>query len=321
MADKKRVHPKIKENLHPRNKHRERYDFKILLENSPELSAFVLRNKYDDESIDFFNPEAVKALNKALLKTYYNIISWDIPEGYLVPPIPGRADYIHHVADLMRAGSDGEIPKGGKIKCLDIGVGANCIYPIIGIKEYGWSFIGSEIDQGAIESAQKIRKSNPVLEGKLELRHQNNPDDIFKGILNPDELIDVAICNPPFHRSLEEAREGTARKLNNLRNKKIQKPVKNFGGQNSELWCEGGEVRFIQNMIFQSKEMENSCFWFSTLVSKPSHLSAVYELLNEMKAIEVKTIPLGQGNKTSRIVAWSFLKGEERMEWRKNRWI
>lgn len=320
MQDKKRIHPKIKENLHPRNKHRERYDFKQLIESSPELSVFVLKNKYDDESIDFFNPDAVKALNKALLKHYYKIISWDIPEGYLVPPIPGRAEYIHHLADLMRANSESEIPRGDKIKCLDIGIGANCIYPIIGINEYGWSFIGSDVDPVAIDSANKILNSNPVLEGKLEIRLQNNPDNIFKGVLKIDEIIDLAICNPPFHASLAEATAGTARKLNNLRNKKTQKPLRNFGGQNNELWCEGGEARFLQNMIFESKEIESSCFWFSSLISKQSHLSAVYELLNELNAIEVKTIPLGQGNKTSRIVAWSFLKGEKRMEWRDTRW-
>ena len=106
-----------------------------------------------------------------------------------------------------------------------------------------------------------------------------------------------------------------------MRNKKTQKPILNFGGQNKELWCEGGEVKFIQNMIFQSKEFSNSCFWFSTLVSKQSHLSAIYKLLTEEGAFEVKTIAMGQGNKTSRIVAWTFLKGEQRMEWKKARWL
>jgi 23S rRNA (adenine1618-N6)-methyltransferase len=24
-------------------------------------------------------------------------------------------------------------------------------------------------------------------------------------------------------------------------------PVLNFGGQNNELWCEGGEIRFVTN--------------------------------------------------------------------------
>src|SRR5690606_24715537 len=116
-------------------------------------------------SIDFFNPQAVKALNKALLFYYYDIVYWDIPENYLCPPIPGRADYIHYIADLLADNNKGIVPTGSEIKCLDIGVGANCIYPIIGVKEYGWSFIGADIDALAIKSAKKIIASNPSLQG------------------------------------------------------------------------------------------------------------------------------------------------------------
>ena len=118
----KRVHPKEKLILHPRNKHRERYNFKLLIKTCPELKPFVFINKFDDESIDFFNPEAVKILNKALLKQYYNIDYWDVPKGYLCPPIPGRADYIHYIADLLGESNNGKIPTGKKLKVLDIGV-------------------------------------------------------------------------------------------------------------------------------------------------------------------------------------------------------
>ncbi|MCK4920417.1 MAG: 23S rRNA (adenine(1618)-N(6))-methyltransferase RlmF [Bacteroidales bacterium] len=314
MQHNKRIHPKIKSNLHPRNKHRERYDFKQLIDSCPELSQFVSLNKYNDESIDFFNPEAVKTLNKALLKHYYGI-SWDIPNNYLVPPIPGRADYIHHMADILGSSSYGGIPKGDQIKCLDIGVGANCVYPIIGIAEYDWSFVGSDIDPVAIESANKIIELNPALKENIEVKLQINPDDIFKGIIKTNEVFDLSICNPPFHSSLKEARAGTVRKLSNLKNKKIHKTILNFGGHNKEIWCKGGEERFIQNMIIQSKEISTSFFWFSSLISKQSHLKDVYELLKKLKAIEVKTIPMGQGNKTSRIVAWTFLKKEQQKEW------
>ena len=72
-----------KENLHPRNSHRAGYDFKQLCKSSPRLKAFVSLNQYNDETIDFSNPEAVIALNKALLKHFYGVAHWDIPEGYL----------------------------------------------------------------------------------------------------------------------------------------------------------------------------------------------------------------------------------------------
>ncbi len=220
MLAKKKVHPKEKSGLHPRNKHRERYDFKILIDTYPELAQFVKVNNYQDESIDFFNPEAVKALNKALLMHYYDIRNWSIPQNYLCPPIPGRANYIHHIADLLYRQlptiSGRNTKEGIRIKCLDIGVGANCVYPIIGIKEYGWTFIGSDIDPLAIESAKKIADSNPSLAGKIDLRIQTNPKDIVRGIINKDEFIDLTICNPPFHASSAAAKSATVRKLKNL---------------------------------------------------------------------------------------------------------
>ena len=145
-----------KNNLHPRNKHRLRYNFPELIAACPELSAFVAPNPYGDLSVDFKDPNAVKALNRALLQFFYKVDLWDVPEGYLCPPIPGRADYIHTLADLLAADNNGSIPLGKSIKVLDIGVGANCIYPLIGHHEYGWSFVGSDIDHIAVNSAKNI---------------------------------------------------------------------------------------------------------------------------------------------------------------------
>jgi 23S rRNA (adenine1618-N6)-methyltransferase len=311
----KREHPKIKSGLHPRNRHRERYDFNMLITSFPGLAPFVKVNAYDDESIDFFDPEAVKMLNKALLRHYYDIGYWDIPAGYLCPPIPGRADYIHHIADLLGSCNHRKIPIGNQVKCFDVGVGANCIYPIIGNKEYGWSFIGTDTDPVSIESAGKIVDLNPGLNGMIKLRLQTNSNDIFKGMIQNDELFDLTVCNPPFHTSLAAAQSGTRRKLNNLKSKRVTKTILNFGGQNGELWCEGGEEGFVNDMIYQSKRFAQSCFWFSTLISKESNLKSVYAALNKSEAIEVKTIPMGQGNKISRIVAWTFLTKEQQKVW------
>ncbi len=320
MLPKKKEHPKEKSKLHPRNKHRERYDFKQLIESCADLAPFVKLNLYNDESIDFANPEAVRMLNKALLKHYYNIENWNIPANYLCPPVPGRADYIHYMADLVCGSNYGNMPAGEKIKCLDVGVGANCVYPIIGMKEYGWSFVGSDIDTIAIESANKIIESNSFLKDKIEIRLQNNPKDIFYGIIQKEELFDLTICNPPFNKSAEESKQGTLRKLNNLNDSEITKPILNFGGKSNELWCKGGELKFVKNMVYQSKQFATSCFWFSTIISKQSHLSSVYEVLKKMEATEVKTISMGQGNKSSRIVAWTFFMPEQKKQWVNTRW-
>ena len=317
MKNKKRIHSAIKSNLHPRNKHRERYDFDQLIQVFPKLKPFVRTNKYQDLSIDFANPEGVKALNTALLLFHYKLDYWDIPQGFLCPPIPGRADYLHHIADLLADDNQGLIPS--KINCLDIGVGANCIYPILGNREYGWSFVGSDIDLKSIQSAKYIINKNSFLKGKIELRHQKDKNNIFKGIINAKESFDLTICNPPFHASKEESRMANQRKVKNLKIKKSIVSL-NFGGEKNELWCDGGELKFIQSMIEESKKSSSSVYWFSTLVSKQSNLQQLYSVLKKAEASEVRTIAMGQGNKMSRIIAWTFLNPNQKKLWRLSRW-
>lgn len=306
--------------LHPRNKYREQYNFKQLIESCSELKPYIKLNLYGNESIDFANPTAVKMLNKALLKYFYNIENWDIPDGYLCPPIPGRADYIHHIADLLSNSFNNKKTNGNLIKCLDIGVGANCVYPIIGNHEYNWQFVGADIDKIAIENAKQIVASNPTLKDKIELRLQSNLKDIFNGIIKENEHFDVTICNPPFHASIEDAQAGTLRKTRNLNHKTTTKAVLNFGGKNNELWCDGGEAKFIKTMIEQSKNFANNCYWFSCLVSKESNLKSIFEALKKANAIEVKKIDMAQGNKKSRFVAWTFLTKEKQKSWMNERW-
>lgn len=298
--------PSSKSRLHPRSKHRERYNFLELFKASPELREYVIINPYGDESIDFFDSESVKALNTALLKYFYKISFWEIPEGYLCPPIPGRADYLHYMADLLAQGNGGKIPTGPEVKCLDIGVGANCIYPIIGHQEYGWSFVGSETDLIAIQAARKIIDSNAALKDKIEIRLQRNPKGILSGIINEGEKFDITICNPPFHASEEEAYDAAVRKVSNLKKKKVERPELNFGGSGNELWCEGGEEKFVRDMILQSKQFATSCKWFSTLVSKSENLEKMYDQLEQVGATKILKTPMGTGNKITRIVAWTF---------------
>lgn len=311
MPNEKKIHPKEKVKLHPRNKYRERYNFEILIKSCPELAPFVLVNPFGDESIDFFDPMAVKMLNKALLKHYYQMNEWDIPAGYLCPPIPGRADYIHYLADLLSESNNQIVPTGKTIKVLDIGVGANAVYPIIGHSEYGWLFVGTDIDKTALASATRLTEQNPNLKEHLTLRLQANPKHIFKNILKEGERFNASMCNPPFHASLAEAQAGTTRKLNNLRGKKNSQPTLNFGGKNNELWTEGGELTYVKTMIAESKQFATACCWFTTLISKESNLHAIQHALKTAEATSIKTIPMGQGNKISRMVAWSFLSDEQ----------
>ena len=311
-----------KTNLHPRNLDRFGYNFEQLINDSAELQKFVAVNEHDIQTIDFSNPDAVKALNKALLIHDYDIQDWDIPANYLCPPIPGRTDYIHYIADLLATTNNGIIPEGEIVQGLDIGVGANCIYPIIGNSAYGWSFVGTDIDENAIQNCKKIIASNPKLMDTISLQLQTESRFIFKNIITAEDKFAFTICNPPFHSSQDEATKSSLRKVNNLEAKdftnKTTKPVLNFGGHNAELWCEGGELGFITQMAYESAKYPMQCLWFTTLVSKKDNLSSIYKTLNKVSASDIKTIDMAQGQKTSRIVAWTFMSQAQQKAWKFN---
>ncbi|MBU2018381.1 MAG: 23S rRNA (adenine(1618)-N(6))-methyltransferase RlmF [Bacteroidetes bacterium] len=300
----------IKHNhLHSKNKHQGRYDLRALSAKNLELKEFIFQNQFGNETIDFSNPEAVKCLNKSLLLHQYPLNFWDLPEDALCPPIPGRADYIHHLSDLLNENKCSNQFPVDSVKVLDIGVGANCIYPIIGHFEYGWSFVGADTEKSSLENAQTIIDKNAGLNKTIELRFQENKKRIFEGIVREEEKFHLTMCNPPFHASEEEANEGTNRKLANLG---IDSSIgRNFAGKSNELWYPGGEKRFVNEIIFQSKKFGENCMWFTSLVSKSKNLKDLRKTLEKLEAKKIIEIPMGQGNKVSRILAWTFQKNEQ----------
>lgn len=287
--------------LHPRNPHHGRYDFTTLCRKKPELKAYVKTNPKGDDTIDFADSDAVLALNKALLAQFYQIQFWQIPAGYLCPPIPGRADYIHYLADLLA--EQGIEPHSKAIKVLDIGCGANCIYPIVGNRSYGWRFVGSEIDPLSVKVAQTIVASNASIKNAITIRQQNDPKAIFDGAIKDDEPFDLTLCNPPFYESPEHAKAQNDRKRANLGLKQAQR---NFQGTHSELWCEGGELRFISDMAHQSVRYKHQVKWFTSLVSNKQHIKPLKSLLKSLGAQQIKVVDMAQGQKISRFIAWRF---------------
>lgn len=309
-----------KPGLHPRNPHRHRYVFDQLIASCPELGPFVRPNAYGDDSIDYADPGAVKTLNQALLKHTHGIAHWDLPAGFLCPPVPGRADYVHYLADLLAEFSGGDVPQGARVRVLDIGVGANTIYPLVGHSTFGWRFLGSDIDAKALAAARWIVDANG-LSKFIELRQQT-PPSIFRGLLKEGETFDLTMCNPPFHASPEEAQVGSRRKWTNLGRGGSGKttPALNFGGQGGELWCEGGEAAFVRRMIEESSAIPTRCLWFTTLLSKSSNLPVILRALKQAQVQGQRVLPMAQGQKQSRIVAWTFFTQPAREAWARERW-
>ncbi len=292
-----------KDVLHPRNRHRSRYDFAALTGACTELAAYVRRSPAGELTIDFADPDAVKLLNQALLAHFYGITKWHLPEGFLCPPIPGRADYLHYLADILAEDNQGHIPQQADI--LDIGVGANCIYPLIGQFEYGWRFTGSDIDEDALRNAGEIVRANPNLGRKVRLRRQKNRTAIFEGVIHAGEYYAATMCNPPFHDSEAAARAGSERKRRNL-GLDARTPSLNFGGRQQELWCEGGEVAFILQTIAESQRYARQVGWFTTLVSRSDNVPTILRALQQAGAQRVVKKTMAQGQKQSRIIGWCF---------------
>ena len=310
-----------KTGLHPRNRHQGHYDLDALVRTCPALKPHIIRAADGSSTVDFADTRAVTVLNSALLLHQYGVRDWTIPDGYLCPPVPGRADYIHALADLLGESHDGNIPTGERLMGLDIGTGANLIYPLLGRVEYRWRFVGADIDPQALDNAAHILAANPGLAAGIQLRRQTVPSRIFTGLVGADEQFDFTLCNPPFHASQAEASAGSQRKWRNLgKDRSGRQPALNFGGQANELMCDGGEAGFLARMIDESAALAGQVFWFTSLVSKAANLPALQQQLAALPTTNVRVIPMAQGQKHSRLLAWTFLDKKQRRAWRKARW-
>ncbi|MFX0557609.1 23S rRNA (adenine(1618)-N(6))-methyltransferase RlmF [Maribacter sp. CXY002] len=276
--------------MHPQNPFLKDYNFDILTKSYPPLGDFVLVNDFGTTTIKFADPKAVKALNTALLKAHYGV-DWAIPEGYLCPPIPGRLDYLLHIKDLV--GRD-------KLNLLDIGCGANLIYPILATCHFNWRCVGSEVHLESLMNAQEIICSNVSL-STVKLRHQRIKQNILKDVVWDDDKFDVVVCNPPFYKSRLDAQDKNKRKVKNLALKESESL--NFGGRSNELWYKGGELAFIRKMVEESLLCKNQVDWFTTLVSQKESVKGVKRAINKAQPSMVKEVSMDLGNKQTRFLA------------------
>ncbi len=275
--------------MHKRNLHRHGYKFDRLVKAQPTLEKYIIASTAGEKTIDFSNSEAVLELNKALLALHYDVSNLKLPDHALAPAIPGRADYIHHIADL--------VGKGDK-KGLDVGCGASAIYCLLGNAIYNYKMVGVDVDDLSVEFAKKNTSKND----QLEIRHQVNRSSILKGVINKDERFDFTMCNPPFYASEEEAIKANLKKQTNLG---TQESNRNFAGLSHELWCNGGEALFVKRMIKESMTVKDQVRWFTCLLSRKQHLDKPIKQITKLKG-RYEVVPMNTGNKDSRFLAWTF---------------
>ncbi len=284
------------------NPHTGPYDLQALIKAVPDLKPFVFTNRHGNVTVDFSDPDAVKMLNRAILKKDYGIKFWNFSSQSLVPPIPGRVDYLCELFDILEISSLQE-----SAKIFDIGTGANCIYPILGVKMFNWDFVASEVSVQSIKEANLIIEANH-LNNSIKVRLQENKQHILKNVLNEEEKITASICNPPFYKNEEDAIKATKKKWRGLKQEGIER---NFGGKATELWYKNGEKGFIQNYIYDSSFYKYNCAWFTCLVSDKDLLRPLKVALKQYNPAQVKVIKMKAGTKVSHVLLWSYLTEEE----------
>lgn len=293
--------------MHPKNRYSSPHDFPALARIVPDLRNQFVTTPDGRISLDFTQPQTVRLLNKALLLRDFGLKHWDIPPGNLCPGVPGRLDYVHVIADLLnnkkgaRTQVQRKVEKQG-IVGLDVGTGASLIYPILGVKEYAWRFVGTDVDESSLKVAAAIAKFNPGLSKSIIIRKQPDKRAIFRNVILPHESFAFTMCNPPFFDSPEEAGNAARRKWEKLG--QADSPTLNFGGQANELWTPGGEPDFLRRMIHESVEFATQVGWFTTLVSKKGYLKIAEIEFSRYGITEWEVINIGQGGKKRRILAW-----------------
>ena len=278
--------------MHAKNRYRRKHDLRALCRLEPELTAYLRSTPDGHATLDFTASRAVYLLNRTLLKRDYGLQHWDLPTGYLTPAVPGRLDYIHLLADL--------VPQTRRV--LDIGTGASLIYPILGAREYGWKFVGTDVNPRSIKVARAIEQFNTVL-GGIEVRQQHRELQVFTDVLLPGEWFDVSMCNPPFYADRPTAVNAGRSKWTKLgkRDRGLT-----FAGHDAELTTTGGEARFLRTMIAESSNYRGQVGWFTSLVSKRGYLGAAQQQLAALGVAEVQVVELAQGNKRMRVLAWRW---------------
>lgn len=294
--------------MHPDNRHRNGYDFDTLCKAHPALSQYIVTRKDGEPSIDFSNADALRVLNAALLLHHYQLKIWDLPAGFLCPPVPGRADYLHHLHDLIKKSANADI-HSNKVRVFDIGTGASLIYPILGAKLFDWQFVASDIDSKSVKLAKQLAMLNGL---KVKVLQQKNTNAYFDGIIKGQDKFLASMCNPPFHGDEAQAQAGSARKWKNLKGE--QSNALNFGGRANELWCDGGERGFISRMIEESQEFAEQVLYFTSLVSNKDNLRPLKQQLKAQGAQHVEVVAMNQGQKQSRFIAWSFMDAAQRQQ-------
>ena len=262
----------------------------ILIKEFPELKKYIIKhndNELEEFTFDWNNSDLSLLMTKSILNYYFNIKYYHIPKGFLIPPIPSRLNYLNLIFTLLKDISEENVIG------IDIGTGANIIYPLLGNSLYNWKFICSEINNESYNNAKIILEKNN-LEQKINLIKQDNKNNIFLGILNREKKYIFSMCNPPYYDYEQEIKIEDKKRDNEF----------NF----DEVYYEKGELGFFQRYFEESICYKKNIFLNTILIGKKSNSEIIYDKINTFKDIinlcDIKKIQTG--NNVRYIIYWSF---------------
>ncbi|KAL1779806.1 methyltransferase 16 [Sigmodon hispidus] len=287
----------LSKSMHARNRYKDKPpDFAYLASKYPDFKQHIQINLNGRVSLNFKDPEAVRALTCTLLREDFGL-SIDIPLERLIPTVPLRLNYIHWVEDLI---GHQDSDRGTLRRGIDIGTGASCIYPLLGTTLNGWYFLATEVDDMCFNYAKK----------NVE---QNNLSDLIKVVKVPQKTLlmdalkeeseiiyDFCMCNPPFFANELEA-QGV-----NSRNSRRPPPSSVNTGGITEIMAEGGELEFVKRIIHDSLQLKKRLRWYSCMLGKKCSLAPLKEELRIQGVPKVTFTEFCQGRTMRWALAWSF---------------
>ncbi|XP_034903320.1 uncharacterized protein [Populus alba] len=258
--------------------------------------------------------------------------------------VPNRSNYIHWIEDLL---SSDIIPKnnnnGDIVRGFDVGTGANCIYPLLGASLLGWTFVGSDVTDVAVEWAEKNVKCNQHIselikirkvtdcQGAISIEDSNcgksvnceNKMDGNATVVEEAERLPSSSFDPPL--DMNKKYSGPPLLLGVVRDgEKFDfcmcnppffetmeeaglNPKTACGGTPEEMVCPGGEKAFITRIIEDSVVLKESFWWFTSMVGRKVNLKFLTSKLREVGVTIVKTTEFVQGQTCRWGLAWSFV--------------
>jgi 23S rRNA A1618 N6-methylase RlmF len=287
--------------MHPRNPYSSPINIALLARQFPDLCDHVISRSSNGHVVyDWHAPGATYAVTRALLKRDFDL-EWQQPLQHLCPPVPGRMNYLLWVQDL--ALQDGAAA-AADVCVADIGTGASAIFPLMGARRFGWSFVALDSNEDALSHARANVERNG-LQQLIAVQHVAGDSSIIDAI-NAHPNITHTMCNPPFFSASSSSAW------------RQRAPAARAGGRGAmsacaavepELFTQGGEVAFMRKIIEESAASPCSrrVKWFTCMVGIKADLAALKSACYSAGATQLRCTTFYQGQTLRWGLAWTFL--------------